>query len=38
MSGDPALDALASRAHVLPVRLNVKEEAAWREVGLGVVS
>jgi tetraacyldisaccharide 4'-kinase len=34
MSGDPALDALVSRAHVLPVRLKVKEEAAWREVVL----
>lgn len=32
MSGDPNLAALAARAHVLPVRLNVKEEAAWRDV------
>ena len=32
MSGDPNLAALAARAHVLPVRLNVKEEAAWREL------
>jgi hypothetical protein len=37
MSGDPALAALASRAHVLPVRLAVKEDAAWREVVLRVV-
>jgi tetraacyldisaccharide 4'-kinase len=32
MSGDPNLTALASRAYVLPVRLTVKEEAAWRDV------
>jgi tetraacyldisaccharide 4'-kinase len=32
MSGDPNLAALAARAHVLPVRLKVKEEAAWRDV------
>jgi tetraacyldisaccharide 4'-kinase len=32
MSGDPNLAALASRAYVLPVRLKVKEEAAWRDV------
>lgn len=37
MSGDANLAALASRAHVLPVRLNVKEEAAWREVILRAV-
>jgi tetraacyldisaccharide 4'-kinase len=36
MSGDPALDALASRAHVLPVSLKVKEDAAWRELMLRV--
>jgi hypothetical protein len=38
MSGDPNLAALAARAHVLPVRLNVKEEAAWRDVILRAVS
>jgi tetraacyldisaccharide 4'-kinase len=32
MSGDPNLAALHARAHVLPVRLKVKEEAAWRDV------
>jgi tetraacyldisaccharide 4'-kinase len=32
MSGDPNLAALHARAHVLPVRLTVKEEAAWRDV------
>jgi tetraacyldisaccharide 4'-kinase len=32
MSGDPNLAALRARAHVLPVRLKVKEEAAWRDV------
>jgi tetraacyldisaccharide 4'-kinase len=32
MGGDPNLAALAARAHVLPVRLEVKEEAAWRDV------
>jgi tetraacyldisaccharide 4'-kinase len=32
MSGDPNLAALHARAHVLPVRLRVKEEAAWRDV------
>jgi tetraacyldisaccharide 4'-kinase len=32
MSGDPALAALAARAHVIPVRLRVKEEAAWRDL------
>jgi tetraacyldisaccharide 4'-kinase len=31
MAGDPALAALAARVHVLPVRLRVKEEAAWRD-------
>jgi tetraacyldisaccharide 4'-kinase len=34
IGADPALAALASRAHVLPVRLRVKEEAAWRELAL----
>ena len=38
MSGDPNLVALASRAHVLPVRLTVKEEAAWRDLILRAVS
>jgi tetraacyldisaccharide 4'-kinase len=38
MSGDPNLAALAARAHVLPVRLKVKEEAAWRDVILRAVS
>jgi tetraacyldisaccharide 4'-kinase len=38
MSGDPNLTALASRAHVLPIRLNVKEEAAWRDLVLRAVS
>ena len=32
MSGDPNLAALHARAHVLPVRLKVKEEAAWRDL------
>jgi tetraacyldisaccharide 4'-kinase len=32
MRGDPNLAALYARAHVLPVRLAVKEEAAWRDV------
>jgi tetraacyldisaccharide 4'-kinase len=34
MMGDPALGALAARAHVLPVTLRVQEEAAWRELVL----
>jgi tetraacyldisaccharide 4'-kinase len=38
ISGDPALAALASRAHVLPIRLRVKEEAAWRELALKAVA
>jgi tetraacyldisaccharide 4'-kinase len=38
LGGDPALAALASRAHVLPVRLRVKEDAAWREVVLRAVN
>jgi tetraacyldisaccharide 4'-kinase len=37
MSGDPNLAALAARAHVLPVRLSVKEEAAWRDLILRAV-
>jgi tetraacyldisaccharide 4'-kinase len=37
MSGDPSLAALAARAHVLPVTLNVKEEAAWRAFALKAV-
>jgi tetraacyldisaccharide 4'-kinase len=37
MSGDPNLAALAARAHVLPVRLNVKEEAAWRDLVLRAI-
>jgi tetraacyldisaccharide 4'-kinase len=38
MSGDPNLAALAARAYVLPVRLTVKEEAAWRDVILRAVA
>ena len=38
MGGDPNLAALASRAYVLPVRLKVKEEAAWRDVILRALS
>jgi tetraacyldisaccharide 4'-kinase len=38
MSGDPNLAALQARAHVLPVRLKVKEEAAWRDVLLRAAS
>jgi tetraacyldisaccharide 4'-kinase len=38
MSGDPNLAALAARAHVLPVRLSVKEEAAWRDLILRAIS
>jgi tetraacyldisaccharide 4'-kinase len=34
IGGDPALAALAARAHVIPVRLRVKEEAAWRDLVL----
>lgn len=37
MTGDPALAALAARAHVLPVQLVVKEEAAWRDLALRAV-
>jgi len=32
IGGDPAIAALAARAHVIPVRLQVKEEAAWRDI------
>jgi len=35
---DPALAALAARAHVIPVRLKVKEEAAWRDLILRAVA
>lgn len=38
LGGDPNLAALHARAHVLPVRLKVKEEAAWRDVILRAVS
>lgn len=38
ISGDPALAALAGRAHVLPVRLKVKEDAAWRDLILRAAS
>jgi len=34
IGGDAALAALASRAHVIPARLEVKEEAAWRDLFL----
>jgi len=34
IAGDPALTALALRAHVLPVDLIVEEEAAWRALAL----
>jgi tetraacyldisaccharide 4'-kinase len=32
MSGEPLLDALAARVHVLPVRLEVEEKEALREM------
>jgi tetraacyldisaccharide 4'-kinase len=32
MSGEPLLDALAARVHVLPVRLEVEEKEALREI------
>ena len=37
MTGDPALAALALKAQVLPVTMQVDEEAAFRELVLGAV-
>jgi tetraacyldisaccharide 4'-kinase len=34
LTGDPALAALASRAHVLPVQLAVEDDARWRALVL----
>jgi tetraacyldisaccharide 4'-kinase len=37
MSAEPALSALAERAYVLPVTMQVKEADAWRELLLGAL-
>ena len=37
MTGDPALSALATRAYVLPVTMQVKETQTWRELLLGAL-
>jgi tetraacyldisaccharide 4'-kinase len=37
MSGDPALDALAQRAHVLPVELQLGDNDAWHALVLHAI-
>ncbi len=37
MTGDPALAALAERAYVLPVTMQVKEAEAWQAMLLGAL-
>lgn len=37
MSGDPSLDALAQRAHVLPVELKIDDNDAWQAMMLRAI-
>jgi tetraacyldisaccharide 4'-kinase len=38
MSGDPALDALAQRAHVLPVELKIDDNDGWQALILHAIA